>query len=322
MLRKIIVLLAYGLFSVVSYASARAEGYPSGPVRLLVPYPAGGGADFVARLVAQGLSQRLGQQVFVDNRSGAGGTIGTAFAAKAAPDGQTIYLAAANLAWSVSLFENLPYDPLTAFSAVGLVARTPSILAVNPALSAKSIKDLIALAKASPGKINSAGGTGTSMQTDMELFKAMAGVDFAQIPYRGTAPAVLAALSGEVSVIIAPTIALLPHVRSGALRALAISGKQRSPALAELPTVAEAGVPGFETDQWYGILVPSRTPRDIVVRLNREIGEVISAPDIDALLASQALMPATNTPEEFEEFIRVQVTKWARVLKPSDAPPL
>jgi tripartite-type tricarboxylate transporter receptor subunit TctC len=226
------------------------------------------------------------------------------------------------LAWSVSLFENLPYDPLMDFSAVGLVARTPSILAVNPTLPANSIKELIALAKASPGKINSAGGTGTSMQTDMELFKAMAGIEFAQIPYRGTAPAVLATLSGEVSVIIAPTVALLPHVRSGALRALAICGEQRSPALAELPTIAEAGLPGFETYQWYGVLVPSRTPRAIVVRLNQQIGELIRAPNVERLLASQALTAATDTPEEFEEFVRAQITKWAKVLKPTDAPPL
>jgi tripartite-type tricarboxylate transporter receptor subunit TctC len=321
MQRNIILLLVCSLLCGVSAAIAHAEGYPSRPVRMLVPYPAGGGADFIGRLLAQGLSERLGQQVFVDNRSGAGGTIGTTFAAKAAPDGQTIYLAAANLAWSVSLFENLAYDPLIDFSAVGLVARTPSILAINPALLAKSVKELIALAKASPGKINSAGGTGTSMQTDMELFKAMAGVDFAQIPYRGTAPAVLATLSGEVSVIIAPTIALLPHLRSGALRALAISSDQRSPAFADLPTVAEAGVPGFETYQWYGILVPSRTPRDIVVRLNREISSVIRTPNVETLLASQALVPATDTPEEFEEFVRAQVTKWANLLKPTAAPP-
>jgi tripartite-type tricarboxylate transporter receptor subunit TctC len=155
----------------------------------------------------------------------------------------------------------------------------------------------------------------------MELFKAMAGVDFAQIPYRGTAPAVLAALSGEVSVIIAPTIALLPHVRSGALRALAISGEQRSPALTELPTVAEAGVPGFETYQWYGILVPSRTPHDIVARLNRGIGDVIRAPNVETLLASQALVPATDTPEEFKEFMHAQIDKWAKVLKATDVPP-
>jgi tripartite-type tricarboxylate transporter receptor subunit TctC len=321
MQRNIVLLLVCGLFCGVSAATARAEGYPSRPVRILVPYPAGGGADFVARLVAQGLSERLGQQVFVENRSGAGGTIGTTFAAKAAPDGQTIYLAAANLAWSVSLFENLAYDPLTDFAAVGLVARTPSILAVHPALPAKSVKGLIVLAQANPGKINSAGGTGTSMQTDMELFKAMAGVDFAQIPYRGTAPAVLATLSGEVSVIIAPTIALLPHMRSGALRALAISSEQRSPALAELPTVAEAGVPGFETYQWYGILVPSRTPRDIVVRLNREISDVIRAPNVETLLARQALVAATDTPEEFEHFVRAQITKWAKLLKATEAPP-
>jgi tripartite-type tricarboxylate transporter receptor subunit TctC len=322
MQRNTILLLVCGLLCGIFAASALAEGYPSRPVRMVVPYPAGGGADFVARLVAQGLSERLGQQVFVDNRSGAGGTIGTAFAAKAAPDGQTIYLAAANLAWNMSLFENLAYDPLIDFSPVGLLARTPSILAINPALPAKTVKELVALAKASPVKINAAGGTGTSMQTDMELFKAMAGIDFVQIPYRGTAPAVLGTLSGEVSVIIAPTTALLPHVRSGTLRALAISGEQRSPALPEVPTVIEAGVPGFETYQWYGILVPRRTPHDIVFRLNRQIGDVMRSPNVEMLLASQALIPVPDTPEEFEAFIRAQIAKWAKVLRPvEEAPP-
>jgi tripartite-type tricarboxylate transporter receptor subunit TctC len=232
------------------------------------------------------------------------------------PDGQTIYLAAANLAWSVSLFENLAYDPLIDFSAVGLVARTPSILAVNPALPAKSVKDLIALAKASPGKINSAGGTGTSMQTDMELFKAMADVDLPRHGIRRACNLERRSLGHH-----RPDHRAAPHMRSGALRALAISSEQRSAALAELPTVAETGVPGFETSQWYGILVPSRTPRDIVVRLNREIGDVIRAPNVETLLASQALMPATDTPD-VERFVRAQVTKWAKLLKPAEAPPL
>ena len=240
--RRLVALLLFG--SVLSGGDcrcARAESYPTRPIRLLVPYPAGGGADFMARLVAPALSERLGQQVFVDNRGGAGGTIGTTMVAKAPADGNTVLLAASNFAWSVSLFENLNYDARKDFVAVTLLARTPSILAVNPALPVRTVGDLIALARGKPGKINYAGGVGTSMQTDTELLKAMAGIDLAQIPYRGTGPAVLATLSGEASVVMAPTMSLLPHVRGG-LRALAISSERRIASLPDLPTISEAGI--------------------------------------------------------------------------------
>jgi tripartite-type tricarboxylate transporter receptor subunit TctC len=319
--RRMIILLLFG--SVLcggDCRGARAEGYPTRPIRLLVPYPAGGGADFMARLVAPALSERLGQQVFVDNRGGAGGTIGTTMVARAPADGYTVLLAASNFAWSVSLFENLNYDALKDFAAVTLLARTPSILAVNPALPVKSVGDLIALARSKPGKINYAGGVGTSMQTDTELLKAMAGIDLAQIPYRGTGPAVLATLSGEASVVMAPTMSLLPHVKDG-LRALAISSERRIPSLPGLPTISESGVPGFETYQWYGVFVPSRTPPDIVVRLNRELVEIMRAPDVMTRLADQALMPVGNTHEEFTKFFDDEIAKWAKVLKPSGPPP-
>jgi tripartite-type tricarboxylate transporter receptor subunit TctC len=317
--RKVILLLFCAMLCGVG-GGARAENYPTRPVRLLVPYPAGGGADFVARLIAPMLSERLGQQVFVDNRGGAGGTIGAAIVAKAPPDGYTLQLAASNLAWSVSLFDNLSYDALKDFAAVTLLAKTPSILAVNPALPVKSVKELIELAKAKPGKINYAGGIGTSMQTDTELFKAMAGIDLAQIPYRGTAPAVFATLGGEASVIMAPTMPVLPHIKDGKLRALAISSDRRIPSLPDLPTVAESGVPGFDTYQWYGVFVPSRTPRDIVARLNRELVEIMRAPEITTRLASEALMPVGDTPEEFTAFFSDQIAKWAKILKPSGPP--
>jgi tripartite-type tricarboxylate transporter receptor subunit TctC len=253
--------------------------------------------------------------VFVDNRGGAGGTIGAAIVAKAPPDGYTVQLAASNLAWSVSLFESLSYDTLKDFTAVTLLAKTPSILAVNPALPVQSVKELIALAKSKPGTINYAGGIGTSMQTDTELFKAMAGVDLVQIPYRGTAPAVLATLSGEASVIMAPTMPVLPHIKAGKLRALAISSDQRIASLPDLPTVAESGVPGFDTYQWYGVFVPSRTPREIVVRLHQEFAEIMHTPEVAARLASEALAPVGDTPEEFTTFFRDEIAKWAKVLK-------
>jgi tripartite-type tricarboxylate transporter receptor subunit TctC len=319
--RRIIFLLLYAVSCGADCGSARAQSYPTRPVRLLVPYPAGGGADFMARLVAPMLGERLGQQVFVDNRGGAGGTIGTTMVARASPDGYTVLLAASNFAWSVSLFENLNYDALKDFAAVTLLAQTPSILAVNPALPVKSVDELIVLARSKPGKVNYAGGVGTSMQTDTELLKATAGIDLAQIPYRGTAPAVLAALSGEASVIMAPTMSLLPHVRDGKLRALAISSERRMPSLPDLPTVAEAGVPGFETYQWYGVFVPSRTPPEIVARLNRELVAIMRTPEVTTRLAGEALIPVADTPEAFGKFFGDPIAKWAKVLKPVGAPP-
>jgi tripartite-type tricarboxylate transporter receptor subunit TctC len=269
---------------------------------MVVPYPPGGGADFVARLVAAPLSERLGQQVYVDNRGGAGGTIGAGIVAKAAPDGYTIQLAASNLAWSASLFDNLNHDPRRDFAAVTLLAKTPSILAVNPALPVRSVRDLIALAKARPGAINYAGGVGTSMGTDTELLKSMANIALAEIPYRGTGPAVLATLSGEASVIMATTMPVLPHIKNGSLRALAISTEAHLPSVGDLPTVAEAGVPGFETSQWYGIFVPRATPRQIIDRLNRELVEILRSPGVIDRMAGEALIPVGNSPEAFAAF--------------------
>jgi tripartite-type tricarboxylate transporter receptor subunit TctC len=319
--RRLIILVLFGsLLCGGDGRTVRAQSYPTRPIRLLVPYPAGGGADFMARLVAPALSERLGQQVFVDNRGGAGGTIGTTMVARAPADGHTVLLAASNFAWSVSLFENLNYDARKDFVAVTLLARTPSILAVNPALPVKTVGDLIALARSKPGKINYAGGVGTSMQTDTELLKAMAGIDLAQIPYRGTGPAVLATLSGEASVVLAPTMSLLPHVKDG-LRPLAVSSERRIASLPDLPTISESGVPGFETYQWYGVFVPSRTPPDIVARLNRELVEIMRTPDVMARLADQALMPVGNSHAEFTKFFDDEIVKWAKVLKPSGLPP-
>lgn len=314
---KIRLLLVLAFVCGAAASGSLADSYPSQRIRLLVPYPAGGGADFVARLIAPLLSQRLGQDVYVDNRGGAGGIIGAEIVARAPPDGYTIQLAASNLAWTVSLFKDLTFDPVKDFTAVSLLAETPSILAVNPALPVKSVKDLIALAQAEPGKINYAGGIGTSMQTDTELLKAMAHINLTQIPYRGTAPAVTATLRGEASVIIAPMTVLLPHIKSGSLRALAISTDQRVALLPDLPTVAESGVPGFDTFQWYGAFVPSRTPRNIVDRLNEAFVKVIREPSLAPRLASQAVIPVGDTPEQFAKFFSDEVAKWARVLKPA-----
>jgi len=235
------VSIAASLALALAATEAFAQSYPAKPVRFIVPFAPGGGADLVARLVATPLSESLGQQVVVDSRGGASGIIGTEMAAKSAPDGYTMVLTSTNLAAGVSLYRKLPFDLQKDFSPVILLAKTPSILAVHPSLPVKTVQELIALAKSAPGKINYAGGVGTTLQLNAELFKSMAKIDLVHVPYNGTGPAVIGALSGEAPVILAPTLALLPHVKSGRLRALAITSIQRSAAVPDLPTVAESG---------------------------------------------------------------------------------
>ena len=230
--------------------SARAQAYPVKPVRFIVPFNAGGGADAMARLLAGPLSERLGQQVVIENRGGAGGTIGAALGAKAPADGYTLVMGSTNLAAAPSLHARLPYDTLKDFSPVTLLAKTPSIFAVHPSLPVKSVKELIALARARPGHINYAGGAGSTNHLDAEFFKSLAKVNIVQIPYNGTGASLIGVLSGEASIIIAPSLVVLPHVRSGRLTALAVTSLRRSTALPGIPTVDESGLPGFETAQW------------------------------------------------------------------------
>jgi len=320
MWRNALVFLVSLVLCIAGAGCASAQSYPNQRVRLVVPYPAGGGADFVARLVAPLLAERLGQDVYVDNRGGAGGVIGAEIVAKAPPDGYTVQLAASNLSWITSLFKDVAFDPKTDFAAVSLLAQTPSILAVNPAFPAKSVEELLRLAKQKPGKINYAGGVGTSMHTDTELFKAMAHIDLTEIPYKGTSQAVAAALSGEAPIIIGPTAAILPQVKSGNLRALAITSDQRVALLPDLPTIAESGVPKFETVQWYGAFVPSHTPRDVIKVLNNALVEAVRTPAIAPQWANQILMPVGDTPEEFAAYYNEEIVKWAQVLKPVSTP--
>lgn len=316
--RRVVFSFCCALFA-LSAVDSHAQAYPGKPVRLIVPFAAGGGADITARLVAPALSERLGQQVVIDNRGGAGGTIGAALAAKAAPDGYTLLLASANLAAGVSLFGKLPYDPPKDFAAVTLLTKTPSILAVHPSLPVKSVKELIALAKARPGEINYAGGVNSTLHLYGELFKTMAKVNMVHVSYNGTGPAVIAALSGEASVIMAPAISLLPHIKSGRLRALAITTSQRAAALSDLPTVAESGVPGFDAAQWYGILVPTGVPEQIIARLNSECVKVVQAPDFSSRMTRDASIPMGTSPQEFSAFLRDEIAKWAKVVKFSGA---
>jgi tripartite-type tricarboxylate transporter receptor subunit TctC len=228
-------------------------------------------------------------------------------------------LTSTNLAAGVSLYRKLPFDLQKDFSPVILLAKTPSILAVHPSLPVKTVQELIALAKSAPGKINYAGGVGTTLQLNAELFKSMAKIDLVHVPYNGTGPAVVGALSGEAPVILAPTLALLPHVKSGRLRALAITSIQRSAAVPDLPTVAESGVPGFDSSQWYGIQVPAGTPKAIVTRLNSECLKIVRGQEFIARLVKDASIPMGTTPQEFGSFLKSEIEKWVKVLKISGA---
>ncbi|HKA43926.1 MAG TPA: tripartite tricarboxylate transporter substrate binding protein [Burkholderiales bacterium] len=296
-----------------------AQGYPFKPIRFIVPFAPGGGADTMARLIGAPLSERLGQQVVIENRGGAGGTIGAALAAKAAPDGYTLVMGSTNLAAAPSLHGKLSFDPLKDFTAVTLLAKTPSIIAVHPSLPARSVKELIALARARPGQINYAGGAGSTNHLDAELFKSMAKVDIVQVPYNGTGASLIGVLSGEASVIVAPTLVVLPHVKSGRLRPLAVTSLQRSAAIPDAPTVAESGVPGFETGQWYGILAPAGLSDPVVTRLNAESVKTVQDPEFAARLGRDGSMALGTTPQEFTSYFRGEIAKWARVIKISGA---
>ncbi len=298
------------------HAVAQTQTYPVKPIRLIVPFVPGGSTDIVARLVAPRLGESLGQQVIVDNRGGAGGTIGTEMAARTPPDGYTIVLTSANTVMNVSLYQGKSIDPVKELSAISLLGTAPNIVAVHPSLPVRSIKQLISLAKARPSQINYAsGGSGSTAHMATELFKTMAQVDLLHVPYKGTGPSMIAVLSGESSVVIPPASAVLPHTKSGKLIALAICSTQRFDAVPELPTVAESGVSGYEASQWYGISAPANTPQDIVNRLNRELAKIVQTPDLKSRLARDATMVIGSTPQEFSTYLRDEIAKWAKVVK-------
>lgn len=299
---------------------AFAQGYPSQPIRLIVPYAPGGGVDIVARAIAPKLWERLGQPIVIDNRGGAGGNIGTELAAKTEPNGYTLVMGAAAFAINASLYRKLPFDPLKDFVPISLIAATPNILAVHPAVPAKSVRELIRLAKAKPGSLNYASaGNGTTSHLAAELFKTMAGVNIVHIPYKGTSPAVVALLSGEVAIMLAPALTLLTHIKANKVRGLAVTGAKRSPAIPELPTVAESGLPGFEARQWYGVLAPAGTPKEIVTRLNSEIVTIVRSPEVTKRFLSEGSEPIGSTPEEFARYIKAEIAKWAKAVEASGA---
>ena len=301
----------------VTHAADAGRAYPDRPVRLIVPYPPGGGTDFVARAVARKLSESWGQQVVVDNRGGAGGVIGSEIAARAAADGYTLLFGtAAGMVINPLLNSKLSYDPVRDFAPVTQLVDNPQLLAVNNALAVHSVKELIALAKSEPAKLNYASaGPGTPNHLGMEQFKMLTGTQLAHVPYKGAGPAITDLLGGQVQVMLNPISALLPLTRSGKLRALAVGSAQRSRAAPELPTVAEAGVPGFENVPWYAFFVPAKTPAEIVRKLNAETVRVLAEPDLVQLFTTQGTEPRGGTPEELAAMMRAETERTRQIIR-------
>ncbi len=307
-----------------STLTAGAGGYPDRPIHLIVGFPPGGINDIVARLVGHKLSEALGQPIVVENRAGAGGTIGADAVARAAPDGYTLLLGSvSNLAMAPSQYKNLPYDPSKSFAPVALVAASPNILVVNPAFPVHTVKELIALAKAHPGTINYASaGIGTSNHLTVELLKVMAGIDLVHVPYRGDAPGITDVLAGQVPMMFPTLPVALPYIRSGKLRAVAVSSPKRSTLVPDIPTVAESGgLPEFAVSIWVGILAPAKTRKEIVDKLNAEIRRAVSSDDVRERLKAQGAEPAADTPEEFAAYLAAETTKWTQVAKSAHITP-
>jgi tripartite-type tricarboxylate transporter receptor subunit TctC len=298
----------------LALAGTASGQYPTRPVRFIVPSAAGGGTDIIARAISLKLAESLGQQFVVDNRPGAGQMIGIELAAKSPADGYTILMAASTLAINPIMYKKVSYDPLRDFAPITQAASLPNVLVVHPSLPVKSVAELIAYAKEHPGQLNFASaGIGTSPQMSIELLKSMAGIDMVHIPYKGTAPGVVDLLAGQVLVMAPNVLTALPHIKSGKLRALAVTSAKRSLALPEVPTVSEAGLAGYDSTQWYGVLAPAGTAREIVARLHDEIVRALRDAEVGKRLAADGAEPVGSSPEEFAAFIKSESEKWAKV---------
>lgn len=302
-------------------AAAIAQPYPSKPIRLIVPYPPGGGTDIFARIVGAKLGEALGQQLVIEQRPGAGGVIGAEAAAKAAPDGYTLLIGqASNLAINPNLMSRLPYDPVRDFSPITLIAASPNLLVVHPSLPVRSVKDLVTLAKSRPGSINYASaGNGSPGHLAAEYFKTVAKINLVHVPYKGATPALTDVIAGQVSLYFTSPVAAQPYVRSGRLRQIAVTSGQRFPPLPDVPTIAEAGYKEVDMTSWWGLLAPAGVARDIVARLNAETLRVLGAAEMKERLAGQGAVVVTNTPEQFGAYIKTEIANWSRIVKASGA---
>jgi len=293
-----------------------AQGYPNRALRIVVPSSAGSGADYSARLIAQPLSERLGQQVVVENRAGAATMIGTEIVAKAPPDGYTILLGVGTLATVPAMYKKVPYDALRDLAPITQLVSVANVLVIHPSLPAKSVKELVALAKARPGEIAFASsGTGTLPHLSMELLLVMTGTKMLHVPYKGPAPGLFDLLSGRVSAMTTSSAAAFPHIRSGRVRVLGVTTARRIAVMLDVPTIAEAGVPGYESVQWWGLLVPTGTPGDVITRLHKETVSVMSTQDIKERFEKEGMTVVAGPPHEFSAYIRSEIEKWGKIVK-------
>jgi tripartite-type tricarboxylate transporter receptor subunit TctC len=297
-------------------SSGAGQAYPSAPLRIVVPFTPGGGTDILARMIAQKLNESWGQPVVVDNRPGASGTVGTAYVAKAAPDGHTLLIVPAGYAGNPSLYKKLPYDQTRELAPVSRLASGPLVLVVHPSLPVKSVKDVIALARSRPGEINfGSSGAGTLPHLSAELFNSMSGIKMVHIPYKGAGAAVTDVMAGRVPVYFMNILQSLSLIKAGKLRALGVTTPERTPIAPEIPAIAEAGLKGFDMTNWYGMLVPAATQRDVIVKLSAEVARVLKLPDLRSRLADDGMTVVASTPGEFADFLARETAKFARVME-------
>ena len=322
MLRILMSALVGLLVSLLAGPAGAQSNYPSRPVRIVVPSPPAGGTDIIARVLAQYFSNTMGQQFFVENKPGAGNMIGIENVARAAPDGYTLLFVPSTLALNTVMYKKVSYDPVRDFAPITLAAAANNVLVVNPAVPAKTLVELIALAKQKPGQLTyGTPGIGTSPHMSMELLKSLAGIDLQHIPYRGTAPAMTDVISGQITAMFANALTAKSQIESGTIRALGVSGKKRSEAMPNVPPIAEAGVPGYEATQWYGLAAPAGTPADIVARLHAEATQALKTKDMKDKLASDGAEPVGTTPAEFAAHIKTELEKWAAVARAAKIEP-
>ncbi len=304
--------------ALVTAPPAFAQPYPSKSIRMLIGFPPGGGADIVARQLTPRLSEQLGQQVVIDNRGGASGNIALEILAKAPADGYTLMMTTPTVTVNPALYPKLAYDTLRDFAPVRLIASTAYILVVHPSVPAKTVQELIALAKAKPRQLNySSGGNGAAAHLGGELFRSMTGIEIVHVPYKGVAPALVALLSSEVQLTFSSQPSTIPHIREGRLRPLGITSPKRSSFTPDIPTIAESGVPGYENTAWYGVLAPARTPAAIIARLNLELTKLLELPEIKTAIAAQSFEILPSNPAQFDGFIKSELNKWVKVVKDS-----
>jgi tripartite-type tricarboxylate transporter receptor subunit TctC len=303
-------------------AAVAAQDFPSRPIRLVVPFAAGGGTDISARFLAEGMQPLIGQTIIVDNRPGAGSVVGTEIAAKATPDGHTWLLGNISMAFNVALYQQLPYDTLRDFVPVSLVTDQPNILVAHPSLPAKSLKEFIALARSQPDKLTyGSAGTGSGTHLAMELLMLSQSLKLVHVPYKGTGPALTALLGNQISSFFSTFASALPHVKAGRLQTFGVTSVKRAPTLQEAPTIAEAGVPGYEYSTWYGLLVPGKTPRAVVDKVNKAAVAALNSAEVRQKLLANGMDPIPSTPARYSEYLKSETAKWSKVIRAAKIPP-